>query len=1131
MTDPPGARYHFRSWLRRGVAADAGPADGPGLPARAALTVTLTVTAQQGTVTTDVTPPPQMTVHLYGPGDVIGIDPRHVIRTEPRDQTMNFEPNYLAGIEFDYPDFPWLFTPAQPDADRLRPFVALIVLKSAEFAVAPGALNPLPAIDVLDLTALQSLDDAWNWAHAQLTGDGDLTAAVTASTVSASTGSAISRVLCPRRLDPETAYTAFLVPAFEIGRQAGLGTDVSGVATADPAWTALTAAPLRLPVYYRFSFRTSDAGDFESLVRKLTPTVLPAEVGASPMAVDQPGPGVPSAGSPLGLEGALRSVATTPTAWSGPDHDAFQAAVQDLVNLTAAAAPDDPDNPAPDDPRIVPPFYGKWAAAATVVDATQPGWPTGLNLDPRNRAAAGMGSQIVQAQRTALMASAWDQVAGVEAANQRLRAAQLSRAAMSAVWAGHLTTAAPATLLSLTAPVHTRLLASPRTVYATIAASRMPARAMSGAGRRVVRPLGPLGRRVTALAPAHVPRRPLLDRLADGDVRVAPPPPPPGAMTSIDQVSAETEAAELPGWWPAWLRALITWLATRAGAWLPVLTAAAGLALAAALAVILAVASAGLAAALIAALAVLVVALGAAWWLTRVGAVDTAGAELALAALTPAEIQDASPAPDFAVTLPPSGLGGDGTITLAGSGQPASGSGPAAGPPEPGTSAATRPQITAVAGDSLAAARLRSAAGAALGAVHAVPADPPLAPALGLAPLSATVLTRLDPAATVPARMAALIRLRSGANWFAADPIEPIMAAPDFPQPMYAPLRDLNQDYLLPGVELIPPDTLGAVVSNHTFIESYLVGLNHELARQLLWNGYPTDQRGSYFRQFWDVAGYVPQAGDPADPAQLAEVLKDIPPVHTWPLARPLGDNENRTSVVPDNVVLLVRGELLRRYPSTVIFAGKAAAGSGGDHGRVLDETDERYPIFRGTLSPDITFFGFNLSVDDARGGTAAAPLGFFFVFQEQPTEPRFGLEPEADATVTRWEDLAWTSFGGRAARAAVQPAASPATPLSVGQGTLAGSAVSSVFPALRPTEISRYRVASTVFAGVLAGGGVPAFLTAANAPVGVALDGSNPEDAALAWGRDSAQTAGITIRMPFRIMVHADSLLPPRPS
>ena len=37
-----------------------------------------------------------------------------------------------------------------------------------------------------------------------------------------------------------------------------------------------------------------------------------------------------------------------------------------------------------------------------------------------------------------------------------------------------------------------------------------------------------------------------------------------------------------------------------------------------------------------------------------------------------------------------------------------------------------------------------------------------------------------------------------------------------------------------------------------------MVGLNHEFARELLWREYPTDQRGSYFRQFWDVSGYQP---------------------------------------------------------------------------------------------------------------------------------------------------------------------------------------------------------------------------------------------------------------------------------
>jgi hypothetical protein len=1109
--EAPGGSYHFRSWVRRGVGADAGQPDGPGLPGRAALTVALNVTALQGATVVNDDPPPQLTVHLFGPGDVIGLDPRHVIRTEPRDQTVNFEPNYLAGIEFDHPDFPWLFTPAQPAGDRLRPFCALIALKDGECKVPDVAPNPLPVIDVLDTSALQPLDDAWNWAHAQISGSSDLSA-----TIASNPAAAISRILCPRRLDPETRYTAFLVPAFEIGRQAGLGMDVSGVHTADPAWNGHTPAPLRLPVYYRFTFRTSDAGDFESLVRKLTPTVLPADVGATPMAVDHPGPGIPGAGGPLGLEGALRSASTAPTPWSGPAHDAFQAAVQDLVNLTASSAADDPNNPLPDDPHVVPPFYGKWHAAATAVDRTQPGWLTDLNLDPRNRAAAGMGTQIVQNQRVSLMAAAWDQIAEVEAANELLRNAQLVRGAMGSVWRRQLTVAAPATLLTLTAPVHSRILASPRTVYATLSGSRVPQRVVSGAFRRAARPLGPTGRRAAILAGASGPpaaRTALLDRINADQLRIAPPPPPPGGMTSVDVVSDATESGAVPGWLPGWLRSLITWLSLLLGRWLPFAVGLLGLILAV---VIVAVAPGALTAVIAA--VVLAAAIALAVWLARVQRVDQASQAMRFSSLTTAAVTGAPAAASFTVSSPPSGIGGHGTLQAAARGAGAAGAG--------GAGAGGAPPAAAVAGDSPDAARFRAATSAVLGAVHAVPADPPLAPALDVTALSQTLLSRLDPAATVPARMSAIIQLSGGLPWFAPDPIEPIMAAPVFPQPMYVPLRDLNQDYLLPGVELIPPDTLGAVVANHAFIESYMVGLNHEMARQLLWQGYPTDQRPSCFRQFWDVAGYLRQPGDSSDPAQLAEELRDIPPIHTWPRSRALGDNENRQDVVADNVVLLVRGELLRRYPNTVIFAGKAMAGQDGDHGRVLDETDERFPIFRGTLSPDITFFGFNLSVDDARGGTAASPLGFFFVFQEQPTEPRFGLEPDAAGTVTRWEDLAWTNFGspGGGGDGRAVPAVTAA-----GQGTLPASAVSSVFPELHPTEISRYRVASAVFAGVLASYQIPAFLRASDLPSGVAIDGSNPEDTALGWGEDAAQTAAITIRMPFRIMIHADSLLPQR--
>ena len=68
----------------------------------------------------------------------------------------------------------------------------------------------------------------------------------------------------------------------------------------------------------------------------------------------------------------------------------------------------------------------------------------------------------------------------------------------------------------------------------------------------------------------------------------------------------------------------------------------------------------------------------------------------------------------------------------------------------------------------------------------------------------------------------------------------------------------------------------------------------------------------------------MPSPAIPTDPAALAELLKDIPPINTWPLDSTLGDHPNRTDVVADNVVLLIRGELLKRYPNAIIYAGKA---------------------------------------------------------------------------------------------------------------------------------------------------------------------------------------------------------------
>src|SRR4029077_4658100 len=76
---------------------------------------------------------------------------------------------------------------------------------------------------------------------------------------------------------------------------------------------------------------------------------------------------------------------------------------------------------------------------------------------------------------------------------------------------------------------------------------------------------------------------------------------------------------------------------------------------------------------------------------------------------------------------------------------------------------------------------------------------------------------------------------------------------------------------------------------------------------------------------------------------------------------------------------------------------------------------------------------GFNLSPQDAKGGTAAAPEGFFFVFQQHPTGPRFGLEASAAGTVSQWGGAARPPPPRRGRRPSPHPASprvgSPAPP------------------------------------------------------------------------------------------------------
>ena len=506
---------HFLPWVRQGAAADIRNPDSlrPDQDAVVKLPVDLWINRNGGT------PDVSVTAQLYGPGDVTGIDPQQVVRTEPRAMTSNFEPNLFPAIEFDRPDFPWLFTPLSEGVnEQLRPWLVLVVVKKQDGVTLnsqPSAPLPVLAIKTPARPSeeLPDLREAHAWTHAQVIVDGTTDVATALHSRPERT---VSRLLCPRRLEPNTTYLACVVPAFAVGRDTGLGLSQPAAAPAQPAttpklvpaWTPNDTA-VTLPVYYSWEFSTGQAGDFEALAQQLRARPLPDGVGQQRLDISHAGSGLPVLeNAVLPFAGALLPLsAPVPTAVSLP---AWQGSLQKILN-----APDDMQAPAPSgaviqamrDPLLAPPLYGGTHADVTRVDSSQmPAWPNELNLDPRQRVTAALGTQVVQREQEQLMAAAWEQLEAVQAANQAMRLRQLAQATHDTLLDNTIRHLSEDDLLQMTAPAHTRLAMSggTTTFYTQMQMQRATTTApylgnardlRSTALRRVTRPRGAINRR------------------------------------------------------------------------------------------------------------------------------------------------------------------------------------------------------------------------------------------------------------------------------------------------------------------------------------------------------------------------------------------------------------------------------------------------------------------------------------------------------------------------------------------------------------------------------------------------------------------------------------------------------------
>jgi hypothetical protein len=1102
------ATYHFLSFVRSGFAAAITRPDSFGEDQRAL------ATAPVGVMVSGVAAPVTHDAVVRGPGDVIGVVASQVVRTDPVAGAVGVEPNYFAQLEFDRPDLPWLFTPAAAAGERLRPWIVLVVVDDEgpqRCILSDG--SPLPRLHVPAAAAgqLPPLASSYLWAHAQVvTPDGQTASAA----LDGDPRLSVSRLICPRHLEPFTRYLAAVVPAFDVGRLAGVGDEVTDAAEAklEPAWQPGGEAVL--PVYYSFHFRTGEEADFESLARRLEGRPLPLGVGTRPLDVSRPGAGLPSFPPPADvhdtqaiawLDGALRPIDSDALPQRDPGAEqGFRTSLTVLLDRpTTLLRGGDAD------PVVAPPIYGdKHALVVELGAGTPPPWVSELNLDARTRIAAGLGTQVVQARQEDLVARAWRQLGDVLAANRLLRAAQLARSGSLRVHE-RLKTLDAASLLAVSGPAHERVAGvagAAVTVAKAVRDSRLPDVAVEPAFRRLARPGAVTARTagVATLADAVVSRY-------VGEAFAAPVDGPDGvssmrpASEVIGPAQASATLAALgdaqPGD-PGRLDTVLTTLganieplpsgddvrskAPRNDVGAVSLVTGLGAVPADAVSALLGAAAPalppgpvhpppgpihpgpfhppfhpgplplpavvgphlphGLAGPLERDLSIVgierAVGLGGIVFvppggehilgggaILRGGSVvipsdtvrlivtgsvnvsridDDRWTGLEQTSIVPAVADSADPVTDpggrlDAFRRDPGAISAlarvaDGSVDAASSLDTAAAGLVTAGAARAsleslaaGAFAMPLPEVaaTVLGPDDLDAARdIAAAAAAAFDRIVSVADAPagPTAPVFDLATARSGLLAKIDPEATVVARVRFRIDVRAIVGVASRDELDPVMACPQFLDPMWQAVRELGHGWLLPGLELVPPDTATLVRTNPSFVAAHMVGLNHELMRELLWREYPTDQRGTAFKRFWGRSGSQPD---------------DVGPVHLF--EGKLVDN--LLAGKDGEAVLLLRSELLRRYPGSIVYLCRATRQNGE---LTLDDGTIVLPTFRGDLPPDVSFVGFPITPEALRANGDP----WWFVIAQPPSEPRFGLDEPSDETPpvpTASNDLAWS--------------------------------------------------------------------------------------------------------------------------
>ena len=213
----------------------------------------------------------------------------------------------------------------------------------------------------------------------------------------------------------------------------------------------------------------------------------------------------------------------------------------------------------------------------------------------------------------------------------------------------------------------------------------------------------------------------------------------------------------------------------------------------------------------------------------------------------------------------------------------------------------------------------------------------------------------------------------------------PVMAYPLFPEPVYYYLKMFSDKFVLPCVNDLPDDSVAVFQSNSAFVEAYLCGMNTEMGRELLWREFPTDQRGSYFRKFWDSETAVKDI--------LDDKYFDINSIHQW--KGNLGENHDEAK--EGLVLFTIKGKLMKQYPNTQVFLHRATQNrtiidfdrGGNDEGRI------KLPVIQAFLREDILMVGFKGEFLKLLGNPTGKDCGYILTFLQDVEDLNFEVNKE----------------------------------------------------------------------------------------------------------------------------------------